>query len=224
MKKLLTVLLMAAALFTMLTFGTGAKDNSVWLISKDAVLTLPAELTKGYTEINSDMFDTDLSGYGYLHFKLMFAEDYHIEWQPSWGYVMLIDNTDAVGKYESSKNVVTSNIAETKDYKGGTWYDFTLPFTSFNAYGAGSQPITEWTNTAKMLRFVFVNGMGNPEITVKDIYVSVNENDAAPVEPSQGEGDNNPDSPPTGAHFAPAAMMVLASSAAAIVLIKKKRK
>ena len=223
MKKFLTALLTAALLLTMLTVGVGAKDNSVWLISKDAVLTLPAELTKGYTEINSDMFDMDLSGYGYLHFKLMFAEDYHIEWQPSWGYVMLIDNADAEGKYESSKNVVTSNIAETKDYEGGTWYDFTLPFSSFNAYGAGSQPIAEWTDTAKMLRFVFITGMGNPEISVKDIYISVNENDAAPAESSQSGEENNPGSPDTGTGFMLTVMTALVSSASAVFIRKKRR-
>mgnify|MGYP002794672076 CR=1 FL=1 len=139
------------------------------------------------------------------------------------GHVMLIDNADAVGKYESSKNVVTSNIAETKDYEGGTWYDFTLPFSSFNAYGAGSQPIAEWTDTAKMLRFVFINGMGNPEISVKDIYISVNENDAAPAESSQSGEENNPGSPDTGTGFMLTVMTALVSSASAVFIRKKRR-
>lgn len=74
-----------------------------------------------------------------------------------------------------------------------------------------------------MLRFVFINGMGNPEISVKDIYISVNENDAAPAESSQSGEENNPGSPDTGTGFMLTVMTALVSSASAVFIRKKRR-
>lgn len=216
MKKLITVFLSVTMLLAVLALCAGAADNSAWLIPKGEGMVCPAELTKGYTEANSAMIDVNLSGYSYLHFKMMFAKNTHVEYPACWGYMVILDNEAAVGKYETSTNVVSLNIAETKDYTGGTWYDVVVPFSSFNAYGAGSKPIAEWTESAKMVRFVLV-AADNSELSFKDFYVSVNENDTAPADPVEP-------SPNTGnAIVSMTVAAVISLSAAGIIIGKKKR-
>lgn len=195
MKKIMIALLSTAMFLLVCTPGVFAADNSAWLISESEVVICPAELTKGYSEGNSTLFDTDLSGYNFLHFKMKFAEKTEINYDKGvWGYLILTDNIDAIGQYEASQNVVASNIAATKEYEADTWYDVVIPFSGFSAYGVESKPIAEWTAGAKLFRFVLV-AADNSELQFKDIYVSVNENDVLPSDAS--------DAPETVAEAAP---------------------
>lgn len=214
MKKFLTALVTAAMLISTMAIGMGAKSESKWLISKGAEIVCPAEVTKTYTEMTSDVFDTNLSGYNYLHFKISFAENFHVEYPGRWGYIQLVNNEESIGNYEGGTDVVAYNIAETKDYEAGKWYDFTIPFSSFTKYSANGVTIDQWTQSAKCMRVVFV-APDNEAITIKDIYISVNENDAAPAD--------EPVSPPTGSFFNAAMVTLLVSSAGAAAIIRKKR-
>ncbi len=216
MKKTRFGLLTILVLFLVSGLGAGARGNAAWLIGEDTVLTLPAELLKGYSEANSDMIDVDLSEWQYLHFDLCFAEDVHIEYPSFWGYIILIDNAGAVGQYESAKNVVSYNLAQTADYEAGKSYHFAVPLSGFAAYSPGSLGVGEWTEGLKMIRFVFASAE-NPEITVRNLYLSKNENDPAP---SAEQAD--PQNPPTGMPALPVGAALLTSGA--VLLRSKKRK
>lgn len=220
MKKLLSALLIIATLLSAMVLGTSAADTSAWLIGEGATVVCPAEVTKGYAEVNSDLFSTDLSGYNYLHFKMMFAETVNVHYPSFWGYLILTDKEEA-GAWESSQNVVSANIAADATYEANVWYDVTLPLAGFAAYGSGSAAIADWTNPCRRFRFV-IAASENPELQFKDIYVSVNENDAAPSnEPVEDGGDTS--SPETGsALLAVGAVMVL--SAGGVTVLSKKRK
>ncbi len=227
MKKLLTALLITAMLLSTMLFPASAASNSAWLIGEGATVTVPAELTKGYAEANSDLFSTDLSGYQYLHFKMKFAETVNVNYDTGfWFYIILTDKEEA-GAWESSQNVVSKNFFGVTTYEGNEWYDITVPLAEFGAYGAGSAVIADWTKPCRMFRLV-IAAAENPELQLKDIYVSVNENDPSPADaavdstPAPDTGATDP-APDTGSALLAVSAVVALSTAGALAVSKKKK-
>ena len=57
MKKTGALLLAAVLLAALMSVFAGAKDNSVWLVDKDTVITVPADLLNGYSAISQNTLE-----------------------------------------------------------------------------------------------------------------------------------------------------------------------
>lgn len=115
MKKTGALLLAAVLLAALMSVFAGAKDNSVWLVDKDTVITVPADLLNGYSAISQNTLEAAPKGYAYLHFKMHFSEKTKFEHPKLWAYVVLGDNADS----PTAVNANTFNLAATTEYKEG---------------------------------------------------------------------------------------------------------
>lgn len=212
MKKTGALLLAAVLLAALMSVFAGAKDNSVWLVDKDTVITVPADLLNGYSAISQNTLEATPKGYAYLHFKMHFSEKTKFEHPKLWAYVVLGDNADS----PTAVNANTFNLTATTEYKEG-WNDVVIPFTGFVKYEGKEDNalIGDWTDSIRWFRFVTV-GADCPEIQIKDLYLSVNENDPSPADKP------TPPSPDTGT------LLTLAIAASAVIpagmaVIKSKK-
>ena len=153
MKKTGALLLAAVLLAALMSVFAGAKDNSVWLVDKDTVITVPADLLNGYSAISQNTLEAAPKGYAYLHLKMHFSEKTKFEHPKLWAYVVLGDNADS----PTAVNANTFNLTATTEYKEG-WNDVVIPFTGFVKYEGREDNalIGDWTDSIRWFRFVTV--------------------------------------------------------------------
>ena len=146
MKKTGALLLAAVLLAALMSVFAGAKDNSVWLVDKDTVITVPADLLNGYSAISQNTLEAAPKGYAYLHFKMHFSEKTKFEHPKLWAYVVLGDNADS----PTAVNANTFNLTATTEYKEG-WNDVVIPFTGFVKYEGKEDNalIGDWTDSIR---------------------------------------------------------------------------